>query len=130
MQWKQDISPGFGSLPYGFNCAIDFIPAGHEYQNVATGMGCVLRERVGGEIPDGWRVLAKPSWQIVNCYGKSSALRGQDGARRKVLLERACRDRGGHHNDEQVWPALFLNIERTGKSDVTVQVSFVKFIED
>ena len=48
---------------------------------------------------------------------------------RQVILERACIERRGHDADEQVWPLLFLDVERASQRDVAVEMALVEFVE-
>ena len=68
--------------------------------------------------------------QIVHGHRERSTFRGQDSARREIILQRARIEGGGHHDDEQVGPALFLDVQRAGQRNVAVEMPLVEFVKD
>ena len=56
--------------------------------------------------------------------------RGEQFARREILLQRAGVERGGHDDEPEFGPVLFLKIESAGEGDVAVEMSLVKLVED
>src|SRR5207253_1271565 len=85
---------------------------------------------IGSEIPDRRRIAAETAWKIVDRDRKRSSFRSQNSAGRQILLENTRIERGRHDNNEQIRPALLLNVQGASQRDVAIQVTLVKLIED
>ena len=55
---------------------------------------------------------------------------GRCSAFRKIFLQLRRVQRCGHHDEAQIRPVLFLQIQRAGQRDVAVKMPLVKFVED
>ena len=93
-------------------------PAARETENASA-----ARSQTGG-------APAPAARQVVHNDWKQPPVRSQNHARRKIFFQRAGIERCGHDDNEEIGPALFLNVERARQSDVAIEMPFMKFVKD
>ena len=135
---------GFRPPSNSFDSLVDLISARHEDEHVTAATVCMFRKCIGRQFPYRRRVIARPARQIVHTYRKGSSFRSQDHtflrslepigrpahARREIFFQHGGFECRGHHDNAQLRPPLFLEVERPGESDVAVEVPFVKLVKD
>ena len=121
---RQDDEPAAVPVAHGLDGAIDFIGARHEDQRIAIEPPV---EFLGGNLPN--RHIADGAGEIFQVNRERAPLRFEDGAGRQVFLHAGDIQRRGHHHDEQIGPARFLDLQRAGEGDVAVEMALVKFVK-
>jgi hypothetical protein len=109
----------------------DFEAAGHEDEDVAFCAGLhEVAESFGGLFPNGPFVDVPGRGGISDIDGISAALRFNDATGFEVIFEARGVERGGHDENLEVRPFLFLQIESASEGDVAVEMALVELVKD
>ena len=131
VQRQEQRALGGGRLPQGVERALDFVGAGHEDQRVAGIAVFADRALVGGRggVPRRIAVGMQRLGEVLDGDGKGAAFGPDDLARLEIGLQQADVERGRHHDQQQIRPRRFLELEGLGEGDVAVDVALVEFVE-